>query len=491
MIHYHYDIPANEYLMPMPKSIETGEGTLKLHLGSAYCIDDEFKALCPILESQLGLNQGCEDVLLQKSSQAMGEEEYSLKVTTCQVIAKASTLHGMLNAVETLRQLLLAGDGIIPCCRIEDSPLHSWRGFMLDTSRHFFTVHEIEKLIDVGAMHHLNRFHWHLTDDQGWRFPVDGYPLLEEKASKRTLLQYTDGRQYGGFYSKEEIREVVAYAEERMVMVIPEIDVPGHSSALLAAYPSLGCDKSVAHEVRDQWGIFPDTLCLSDDGVYRFLKSAISTLSSLFPSPFIHIGGDECPTKAWETCPSCRKKMEELHLSPSDYQGWFTKKLCEIVRECGKRCIGWDEILTDGLPKDCVIMSWRGKDGGIKAAKEGHDVIMCPRDGGLYLDYKANGDDEENGSELGVSTMAQIASYDPLAGMGKEEENRVLGAQGNLWSEDVHSGREAEYLLYPRLALLAERLWNPVATSTLTDRMEWEYKKLEKADIACYRGRME
>jgi hexosaminidase len=492
MIPYIYQVPAHDLLFPTPKSIEEKEGLLKLHLGSAYAIDEKFKTLSPLLESQLGLNEGCEDVLLTVSSVPLPTEAYTLSVNKEQVVAKASDIHGMFNAIQTLRQLYLANDGLIPCCRIEDEPAFPWRGFMLDCSRHFFQVEEIEKLIDVAAMHHLNVFHWHLTDDQGWRFPVDGYPKLETIAGKRIDHSYADGRTYDGFYSKDDIRKIVRFATERMVTVVPEVECPGHASALLAAYPELGCTGGPYH-VRDEWGVFPEVMCPGEDKAFTFMETALDSICQLFPGPYVHIGGDECPHLSWKTCPKCRKRMKDEHIANEDeLQGWFTAKIAKMVHDRGKQCIGWDEVWEfadkDKLPEDLIIMSWRGAEGGISAARQGHRVIMCPNTEGVYLDYRHTDDPNEMGN-IGVSTISQLACFNPC----KDEIDSalVLGAQGNLWTEKVSFGREAEYMLYPRLAVLAERLWQPQKPEGLIDKLSWEYKKLDKLDVLCYRGPME
>jgi hexosaminidase len=492
MISYNYQVPAHELLLPSPKSMEESGGLLKLHLGSAYALDESFRPLAPLLESQLGLNEGCEDVLLGRSPEPLPKEAYTLKVTKEQVVAKASDIHGMFNAIQTLRQLYLANDGLIPCCRIEDAPAFPWRGFMLDCSRHFFPVDEIKKLIDVAAMHHLNVFHWHLTDDQGWRFPVQGYPRLEEIAGKRVDHAYTDGRTYGGFYSEADIKDVVQFAEERMVTVVPEIECPGHASALLAAYPELGCSGGPYH-VRDQWGIFPEVMCPGEEKVFAFMEAALDSLCRLFPGPYIHIGGDECPHTAWKSCPKCQKRMREEGIANEDeLQGWFTTKIAEMVHARGKRCIGWDEVwefaAKDSLPDDLIIMSWRGAEGGVSAAKQGHQIIMCPNTEGVYLDYRHTNDPNEPGN-LGVSTIMQTARFDPI----KEGVDRslVLGGQGNLWTEKVPFGRMAEYLFYPRLAVIAERLWQPQDPAGLPDKLSWEGKKLDKLGVLSYRGPLE
>ncbi len=259
---------------------------------------------------------------------------------------------------------------------------------MIDCSRHYFSPTFLKKLIDVASLYHLNRFHWHLSDDQGWRIPLDGWPELEKVASKRILKQYTDGRTYGRLYTKEEILEIQAYAHARHMIVVPEIETPpGHVSSLLAAYPPhFGCSGG-PYEVQDRWGgIFDEVLCAGNDQVLEFLEDAITQMATLFSDPYIHIGGgDECPHTVWESCPKCQKRMQEEGLSKEkELQSWMTSKICEMVSKAGKRPIGWDEVLEGteslGLPKDLIVMSWRGGvAGGIVASERGHEVIMCPQ----------------------------------------------------------------------------------------------------------------
>jgi len=492
MISYNYQVTADKLLMPMCKSLEPKEGVFRLHRGNSFSCDPVFQDIQPLVESLLHLNMGGEDILLGTATKGLSSEGYTLKVTKDQIVARAVTSKGMLNAVQTLRQMALANDNIIPCCVIEDEPQYRWRGFMLDCSRHFFNVQEIKKLLDSASLHHLNVFHWHLCDDQGWRFPVEGYPLLEEIASKRKDRDYTDGRIYGGFYSKEDLLEVQRYAHERKMIVVPEIETPGHSSALLAAYPNLGCSGG-PYEVKAQWGIFEDVLCPGNDDSLVFLKAAITTLASIFTDDYIHIGGDECPHTRWEQCPKCQKRMQEENIAnTAGLQGWFTSKVADMVKLAGKCCIGWDEVLeAPFLPDNLIVMSWRGAKGGFEASSKGKEVIMCPNTEGLYLDYQHTDDPQEPG-DLGVATIKETASFSPIKKeMDAQQKKLILGAQGNLWTEKICFGRQAEYMLYPRLAVIAERLWQPQSYESVQARLEWEYKKLEKLDINCYRGKTE
>lgn len=471
MIEYRYHTPASQYLMPLPSSIETSDGTLKLHLGSAYAFDDElFRPLGHLLETQLGLNEGCEDLFFAKSKENLPEEAYTLKVTREQVVARASSLHGMFNAVQTIRQLYLAGNSLLPCCRIEDGPGMRWRGFMLDCSRHFFSVPEILKLIDAAALHHLSVFQWHLTDDQGWRFPVDGYPRLEEVASRR---KEANG-DYAGFYSEDDIRKVVAYAEERFVTVVPEMDVPGHCTALLAAYPQLGY-AGKTFEVTDRWGILDGVLNVASPAADAFLRAAADSLCRLFPSPFIHLGGDEVPPGPWNEDPLCRARMEELGgIRP--LASWFTQRLASLLHEHGRRLVVWDEAFSPDLPKDTVIMAWRSREAGTQAMEAGYDTVWCPKTDGWYLDYTYEDSPEEPGYSGRVSSMEMCSS------LSIPENPHLLGAQANLWTEYVERGRTAEYMLYPRLSVLAEKMWNPAARID-EDRLRMEKEKLADLGI--------
>lgn len=483
---------ARELLMPLPRHLEEKEGSFRLGMGTTISSDPLFSDVMALATEQLACNVGGEDILFKKVA-SMGEDTYHLKVGKTQIVVKAGLPSGAFCALQTLRQMALANDNIIPCCVIEDEPTFSWRGFMLDTSRHFFSVTYIKKLIDVASLHHLNRFHWHLTDDQGWRFKVEGYDRLETIASKRTLLNYTDGRVYGGIYSDEDILEVQEYAHKRHMMVIPEIETPGHASALLAAYPEFGCTGG-PYEVQDRWGIFDEVMCAGSDELMHFLTVTIAKISNLFTDPYIHIGGDECPHTAWENCPKCNQRMKEEGLtSAKQLQSWMTSEISKIVEQEGKRPIGWDEVLEGteklGLPASLIVMSWRGDQGGIDASNLGHDVIMCPNTAGCYFDYKNIGSYEEPGN-IGVTTIQKTSEFNPIPkAIAPDKQAKILGGQGNLWTEKVTSSRLAEYMLFPRLSVMAERLWNPQPFASVEERRGSLEKKLDALDINLYRGK--
>lgn len=482
---------ASELLMPLPRHLEEQEGSFRLHKGITISFDPLFAEVIELATEQLACNIGGEDILFKKVA-SMEKEAYHLKVGKTQIVVKASDPSGAFCALQTIRQMALANDNIIPCCIIEDEPAFSWRGFMLDTSRHFFSVSFIKKLIDVASLHHLNRFHWHLTDDQGWRIKVEGYDKLETIASKRRLLNYCDGREYGGIYSDEDIIEVQQYAHKRHMLVIPEIETPGHASALLSAYPEFGCTGG-PYEVQDRWGIFDEVMCAGNDDLMHFLKVTIAKTAKLFTDPYIHIGGDECPHTAWEDCPKCKDRMDKEGLtSAKQLQSWMTSEICKMVEEEGKRPIGWDEVLEGteklGLPSSLIVMSWRGDQGGIEASNLGHDVIMCPNTAGCYFDYQHIASFEEPGN-IGVTTIEKTSEFNPIPqGMEKEKQSKILGGQGNLWTEKVTSSRLAEYMFFPRLSVMAERLWNPQDFASVEKRRDSLEKKLTALDINLYRG---
>ncbi len=482
---------ASDLLFPMPRNVEDHDGFFRFHSGITIAVDTAFSTLREFAPSLLQLTSGGEDILVKKCT-GYDQEAYSLKISKTQILIKASSEEGAFRGVSTLRNLSHASNHQVPCCYIEDSPSYPWRGFMLDCSRHFFSPAFIKKLIDVASLYHLNRFHWHLSDDQGWRIPLEGWPQLDRVASKRTLLQYTDGRVYGRLYTKQEILEIQEYAHQRHITVVPEIETPGHVSSLLAAYPQFGCSGG-PYEVQDRWGIFDEVLCAGNDQVLSFLEDAITQIASLFSDPYIHIGGDECPHTSWERCPKCQKRMREEGLQEAkELQSWMTSKICTMVSKAGKRPIGWDEVLEGteslDLPENLIVMSWRGVSGGIEASKRGHDVIMCPNTEGCYFDYQHTDDPEEIGN-LGVSSILDVARFSPLANMKDEQaRSHVLGSQGNLWTEKVSSGKLAEYLLFPRLMVLAERLWNPQDEESVARRIPVLHKICDAFSLSCYRG---
>jgi hexosaminidase len=495
-------------LIPQPSSVITEKSALSLrnapHIsGSAVfsaemaLFREQMKATGLAPESGRSVSVSC----VEKAD--LPQEGYEMSIRESGIELRASSGTGMHHAFQSLRQLLLSaketGSVDIPCAEIADAPRFSWRGCMLDTSRHFYTTAFIKKLIDLASLHHLNVFHWHLTDDQGWRLPVDAWPGLTETGAWRIDRRTTwDNLKVGGFYSKEDIREIVAFAAERHVEVVPEVDLPGHASAILAAYPDLGCTGG-PYRVEDRFGIFEDVLCAGNDRVFDLFADIFDTLKELFPSPYVHIGGDEVKFNRWEECPKCRKRMEELKLDrANELQSWITVRLANMLKERGKTAIGWDEVLEGteklGLPQDLIVMSWRGQEGGIAASAKGHRVIMTPLTDGCYVNFKPLDNPEEPG-HLEASTVAKSYRMDPVTPkMSEAQAKLVLGGQCNLWSEVIYASRIAEYMLFPRLSAISESLWSPKAARSLESfvtRLPELRKRLDALDVCQFRGPIE
>lgn len=363
------------------------------------------------------------------------------------------------NYVEVLSLLF---EGLLPVCSFEFySPAVKYRGFHIDTVRCFFSVNELKRIIKAFALTGFNYFHFHLTDDQGWRFPVEGYEKLRTVSSKRWRYENDDlNHVYEGFYSLDDLSEVERYCRSLGITVIPEIETPGHAEALVAAYPEMGCTgKDIP--VQSNYGVFENVMNPASPELWTFLDKAVGTLSSVFHGEYIHIGGDECPHVQWKENSECTALMEREGIdNVDDLQGWFTTRMSSIVRKYEKRAIGWDEVVdADGVDESVVVMSWRGLDGARKATSSGHEVILCPETEGCYLDRYPSHDDWEKGN-LSFCTPRDIFSLDvSMKELGEEKRSLVLGAQCNLWCEKIESGREAEMMLFPRAFILAENLW--------------------------------
>lgn len=440
-----------------------------------------------------------DSIRCRRDPAVQGDEAYQISVTPEKIEIRASAEAGMYHGLQTIRQLVLSGyeKGVftLHCAEIEDRPRFSWRGFMLDTSRHFYTVPFIKRLIDLLSLHHLSIFHWHLTDDQGWRFPVKEYPGLTETGSKRINLHIPQYPPFGGFYSEEEILDVVAYAAQRHIEVVPEVEFPGHSSAILSAYPELGCTGKT-YAVEDRYGIFEAVLCAGNDAVFDFAASVFDTLNRLFPSAYVHIGGDEVIYDHWNSCPKCRGRMEKLGLkTPKQLQSWFTARLAALLAERGKTAIGWDEVLEDaeeiGLPENLMVLSWRGTEGGLKASALKRRVIMAPLTEGCYFDYKHTDSPEELG-QYSVSSIYKVYHMSPVPpGMDPGQAAYVAGGQANLWSELIYADRIAEYMIFPRLCALAENLWSPEESKDFEDfieRLPVHQRRLGILNVLQYQG---
>jgi len=428
-----------------------------------------------------------------------GKEGYLLKVDSKGIFITASEPNGLFYGMQTLKQLLPAevtGRQLeIPAVDIKDEPRFEWRGNMLDVGRHFFPVSFIKKYLDILAMYKINTFHWHLTDDQGWRLEIKKYPLLTEISHWRdeTIVGHAresdkyDGIGYGGFYTQDQVKEIVRYAAERYITIVPEIEMPGHSTAALAAYPHLGCTGG-PYEVSKTWGVHKDVYCAGKEETFEFLQTVLNEVLDIFPSEFIHIGGDECPKDAWEKCDACQKRIKEEGLKDEhELQSWFITRMDKYLSSKGRRLIGWDEILEGGLAPQATVMSWRGIKGGIEAAKQHHDVVMSPTTH-MYIDYyQSQNRSVEPLAIGGFLPVEKVYSYEPVPGELTEEEAKyILGVQTNLWTEYVSNTRHAEYMLLPRLQAQAEVAWTPKEEKNLEGflkRLEQDYKRLDKLNI--------
>ena len=409
---------------------------------------------------------------------SLGEEAYKLDVSPRQIRVEAQTAKGLFYAFQTLRQLLppaiegsVRAEGVewnIPCVSIEDQPSFSYRGMMLDVSRHFVNKEDVKRYIDLLAFHKMNVFHWHLTDDQGWRLEIKKYPKLTSVGAYRpkTIVGYMwdrptewDTKRYGGFYTQEEVKEVVAYAQKRFVEIIPEIEMPGHAVAALAAYPQYSCTGG-PFEVEGRWGVFNDIFCTKEE-TFTFLQDILDEVVALFPSSYIHLGGDEAPRIRWKNCVHCQERMKQEHLTKeAQLQTYFINRIESYLNGKGKKIIGWDEILEGGIPQRATVMSWRGEKGGIHAAKEGYDVVMSPNVT-VYLNNHQLGANDKIGIKKRLITLEKVYNYHPVpAELTKEEAAHVKGVQANLWTEYLTTPEEMDYSLYPRMAALAETAWS-------------------------------
>lgn len=403
-------------------------------------------------------------------------EGYVITVDKNGVVVKGSTPAGIFYGVQTLRKSLpIVSDEEaveLPAVTITDHPRFSYRGMMLDCCRHFWPVSFVKQYIDILALHNINRFHWHLTDDQGWRISVEKYPKLTQVGSMRssTVLGHNsdvlDGVPYGGYYTDDEIRDVVKYAADRFITIIPEVEMPGHMLAALASYPELGCTGG-PYVTGQYWGIYKDILCAGNEKTYDFVKAVLDKVCSLFPGEIIHIGGDECPRERWENCPKCQAAITRLHLTPANgqtkealLQGYFTHRVQEYLKSKGKRIIGWDELLECGVDSTADIMSWRGTEPGAKAAAQNHDVVMVPTDFAYFDYYQTKDIANEPPSIGGFVDVAKVYSLEPVASeLDKETSKHILGVQANLWTEYITVPNQVEYMVLPRMAALCEVQW--------------------------------
>ncbi|MGN0213598.1 MAG: beta-N-acetylhexosaminidase [Muribaculaceae bacterium] len=400
---------------------------------------------------------------------SMADEQYSISANSkgiklCGGSAKA-VFYGIQTIIKALPTACGASKVKLPAVEISDSPRFAYRGFMVDVSRHFFGVDYIKRVIDVLALHNINYFHWHLTDDQGWRLEIKKYPQLTKVGSwrKESITEAGgdtfDGTPVSGFYTQDEAREIVRYAAERYIKVIPEIDLPGHMLAALASYPELGCTGG-EYEVATRYGVFDDVLCGGNEATLQFAKDVLGEVMDIFPSEYIHIGGDECPKKRWKECPKCQAKIAELgltdtpgHSKENQLQTWMMGELEKVINSRGRKMMGWDEILEGHPTKTATVLAWTSVDASIRAAREGHNTIVCPISNFYFSNRHWN-------KVSGVESLKRVYNLDPVSDvLNAEESSRIVGAEGCIWTEWVKDGEKMEWQMMPRLAALCEVQW--------------------------------
>jgi hexosaminidase len=476
-------------LIPLPLEVSTSQGTFTFpeeviilaktsdEVNTASFLSDYFKA--KERKATISNSGQSTSISLITDKSITDNEGYRLTVDNKGVVISASTGAGLFYGAQTLLQLLPANpsnDISVAFVTISDKPAFKWRGNMLDVSRHFFPVEFIKKHLDILASYKINTFHWHLTDDQGWRIEIKKYPKLTEVSAfrKETLIgaqqglktpedfKY-DGVPYGGFYTQEQVKEVVAYAQKRHITIVPEIEMPGHSVAVLAAYPELAC-KPGKYETFTRWGITDDIVCPSEQ-TFQFFENVLSEVVQLFPGKYVHIGGDEAPKKVWRESDDVKKIMKKNKIKDVEkVQGWFNSRIEKFLESKGKKLIGWDEILEGGITPKSTIMSWRGEKGGIEAAKHGNDVVMSPTTH-FYLDYGQHPQPHSPLEPLMICCylpIEKVYSYNPLSTeLTAEQHKKILGVQANLWTEYITTPNKVEFMLYPRLLALSEVAWSP------------------------------
>ena len=408
-------------------------------------------------------------------------EGYKLDADAKQIRIAGASAAGVFYGIQTLRKSLPLVNGkaskvSIPAVHIADAPRFAYRGTHLDVSRHFVTVDSVRQFIDMLALHNINRFHWHLTDDQGWRIEIKKYPLLTQIGSKRaqTVIGHNsgkyDGKPYGGFYTQQQIRDIVKYAADRYITIVPEIDLPGHMQAALAAYPDMGCTGG-PYEVWQKWGVSDNVLCAGNDKTLTFIDNVLKEITKLFPSKYIHVGGDECPKTQWQKCPKCQARIKALNLEAKDghsaeerLQSYIITHASNYLKSLGRNTIGWDEILEGGLAEGATVMSWRGESGGIAAAKQHHDVVMTPNNY-LYFDYYQSLDKANEPIAIGgYLPLETVYSYEPMPKeLTADEARHIIGVQANIWTEYMPTFKQMQYMALPRLAALSEVQWSQPA----------------------------
>lgn len=432
---------------------------------------------------------------LGPGTDSLGKEGYRLTVNNKNILLRASEGNGAFYGIQTILQLLpttkkaLTG---IPAVEITDWPRFEWRGLMLDCGRYYYSMNFLKKLIDYMAMHKMNTFHWHLTEDHGWRLEIKKYPRLTDIGAWRTTTEFSQGRlngtPAGGYYTQEQAKELVAYAAERYVTIVPEIEMPGHATAALIAYPELSCSGGPFKPLT-RWGIQKEIFCAGNERTFEFLEDVIKEVVAIFPGAVIHMGGDEAPKDRWKSCPKCQERIRKEHLKDEhELQSYFVKRVEKIFTAQKKNYIGWDEILEGGLAPNAWVMSWRGIKGGIEAARQQHNVVMTPYNY-YYLDYYQGKPSMEPNAifDHAINTLEKVYNFEPTPPELTEAEARFIkGVQGNVWSEFIHTPEKVEYMAFPRAAAIAETGWTPKNRKQWDDfarRMETQYERYDFLEL--------
>jgi hexosaminidase len=505
-------------IIPKPLEIKSLPGEFKIDAATRIFVDaknPELKNLgnmlakylktlslpIPVIEKSSAIVEKNAIVLtISHSPDTLGNEGYQLLVGPQRIVAKSTDAQGVFYALQSIYQLLPAYESTsitIPAMKITDKPRFGWRGMMLDVGRHFYPVDFVKKFIDYLAMYKMNSFHWHLTEDQGWRIEIKKYPKLTQVGAWRneTMVgKYARGPagpqfdhlRYGGFYTQDQVREIVAYAKARYINVIPEIEMPGHALAALTAYPELSCTGG-PFEVGQKWGVFDDVFCAGNEHTFKFLEDVLSEVVTLFPSKIIHIGGDECPKTRWKTCPKCQERMRVEGLkNENELESYFIKRIEKFLLTKNRNIIGWDEILEGGLAPNASVMSWRGISGGIAAAKQKHNVVMSPGSS-MYFDHYQGNPNSEPDAIGGFLSLENVYAYEPIpTELTADEGKYIKGVQANLWTEYITNEQKVEYMTMPRLAALSEVAWTQPGLKNWEDfkeRMNHEYKRYEAKGI--------
>jgi len=503
--------PAPLTVIPAPSEVKLNAGTFKFNAKTQLRYADEASRktagqLQDFIKKNYGLQlslkqgNGAKNAIAFVLDTAIGEEAYTLGSDDSGVSIKGDDA-GLFYGLQTLLQMIKTKEGVLqlPAAEIADRPRYAFRGIMQDVGYHIYPVSFIKSQIEMLAKYKMNVYHWHLTEDHGWRIEIKKYPKLTSVGAFRESTQVShyadslngqDHLPYGGFYTQEEIKEIVAYAAERKVTVIPEIELPGHSLAALAAYPELACgDHPGPFKVAQSWGIFEDVYCGGKEETFRFLEDVLTEVMALFPSKYIHIGGDECPKKRWEACKYCQKRIKDEGLKNEfELQSYFVKRIEKFVNDKGRRIVGWDEIREGGLAPNATVMAWRSIEEGIKSAQEGHDVVMAPMSH-VYFDFLQGPRPlEPLAIGWGYNPAERVYNYDPTpAELTEAQKKHIIGVEAPIWTEHMDTHRKVEYMLYPRLMALAEIAWTPVARKNATDFFEHRLPKhlavLDRADL--------